>query len=240
MNSIAPLGIAVLGASGRLGQSVLACASNDSRFELVAAWSRTPRTAAPWTDDLGAACAAADVVIDCTLPAATSQVLDACIDNQTALVSAVTGLDGEQQSALAHAAQRIALLHEHNMSVGVHVLADLVQRAAAALPEEFRVELVETHHSQKRDAPSGTAITLAAAASLRQKGDIPIASLRGGSVIGEHVVHFLGPLERLELTHRADDRQVFAAGALRAALWLRGRAAGRVYRFADMLDPNVE
>ena len=184
------------------------------------------------TRNLAAALAGADVAIDFTLPAALPGVLDACVASQTALVSGVTGLTDADHAALSAAAATIPLLHEHNLSVGVHVLTALLAHASEWLPPEFSCELVETHHSGKRDAPSGTALSLVDAV-----GDRPVTthSLRGGGVIGEHTVHYLGPMERLSLTHRADDRRVFAAGALNAARWLVRQRPGGVFRIADCI-----
>ncbi|MEO1034675.1 MAG: 4-hydroxy-tetrahydrodipicolinate reductase [Pseudomonadota bacterium] len=239
MTGAGPLRVSVLGATGRMGRTVIEqIAANDS-FTLAAAWSRKGGSADFATDDLDAACSAADVAIDFTLPSATDEILRACRAAATPLVSGVTGLSPEQRRALDAAAADIPLLHEHNLSIGVHVLRAVVGRAAALLPDTFTGEIIDVHHAEKRDAPSGTAITLAAtvADSLDGAGTPPpVHSLRGGSVVGEHSVHFFGPMERLTLTHRADDRAVFAVGALQAARWLRDQSAGRLWTVADWLN----
>jgi 4-hydroxy-tetrahydrodipicolinate reductase len=197
--------------------------------------------------------ARADVVVDFSTPAATLALAAVAASSGTALVSGTTGLGDDVRAALDRVSARIPLLWEPNMSVGVHVLTRLVAQAAASL-EGWDLEVVETHHRAKVDAPSGTALRLAEAmlqARLRagstrlvhgREGkpgprsaeEIGIHAVRGGDVIGDHVVHFLGGGERLELTHRATSRDVFAHGALRAARWIAGRPAGR-YSLGDVL-----
>ncbi len=186
--------------------------------------------------DVDAALARADVVIDFTRPDGTLAHLAACVRHRVAAVVGTTGLDAAQKSALAGFGREIPIVFAANMSVGVNVLLSLVESAARALGPAFDVEIVEMHHRHKVDAPSGTALRLGEAAAAgagvtlgehavyarhgvtgeRKAGTIGFATLRGGDVVGEHMVVFAGNGERLELAHRATSRQLCAAGALRA------------------------
>ena len=145
-------------------------------------------------------------------------------------MSGTTGLGDDARDALHLAATRVPVLWEPNMSLGVHVLTELVRRASTVLAE-WDAEIVETHHRAKVDAPSGTALRLAESTGRARVG---MHALRGGDVVGDHAVHFLGGGERIELTHRATSRDVFAHGALRAARWIVGRPPGR-YALRDVL-----
>src|SRR5205807_1014906 len=165
-----------------------------------------------------------------------------------------TGLSKEDEALIATAAKRAVVIKAGNMSLGVNLLAALVKRVAKTLDEDFDIEILEMHHNKKIDAPSGTALMLGRAAAAgrgidltqhsvrgrdgmtgaRCAGDIGFASLRGGTLVGEHSVIFAGPAERVELTHRAEDRMIFARGALHAALWARGKKPG-LYSMADVL-----
>jgi 4-hydroxy-tetrahydrodipicolinate reductase len=191
-------------------------------------------------------------LIDFAGPAGFDDALDLALRRGIALVSGSTGLSPSQQAALDAAAARIPVLWSANFSLGVAVLTRLVREAAAALAD-WDCEILEAHHRHKRDAPSGTALALgraaaegrgvafeavAAAASRsgeRRDGEIGFAVVRGGDVVGEHVVALLGQGERVELGHRATDRDIFARGAVRAALWLAGRAPGR-YALQDLFE----
>lgn len=220
-----------------MGTAVRAVAGADPDIDIVSAWSRSQAASAGWTTDLAQALERADIAIDFSLPAATPAIAAACIAHNTALVSGVTGLTDEAATALQNAAVKVAVLHEHNLSLGVHVLSALVAQAATWLPAEFDCSIVETHHTQKRDAPSGTAVSIAAAVTEAAPDREPaIVSVRGGNVVGDHQVAFMGPRERIELTHRADDRAVFAHGAIAAAKWLVTRSPGRLWRVADWLS----
>lgn len=205
------------------------------------------------TSDLGVlATCGATVVIDFSAAELLPEVAERCADAGIALVSGTTGLDAEAQLALQAASDRVAVLWEPNMSAGVFVLGVLLARAIELLGLGFDVELTETHHRAKIDAPSGTAKRLVEVAK-RARGDkdvvisgrdgkpgrrpereIGVFALRGGDVVGDHTVHLLGAGERIELTHRATSRDLFASGALRAAVWLSGKPAGR-YGLADVL-----
>jgi 4-hydroxy-tetrahydrodipicolinate reductase len=195
----------------------------------------------------------AEVVIDFTTPAASQRHAELAGATGKALLVGTTGGGGELDRAIDAAARSAPVLLAANTSLGVTLLIDLVRHATAALGPEWDVEIVETHHRHKVDAPSGTALALGDAAAAgrgvkldrvaergrdghtgpRRTGAIGFASLRGGDVVGEHTVILAGPAERLELTHKAGDRRLFAAGAVRAARWLAHRAPGR-YRMADL------
>lgn len=237
-NATTPLRLLIHGASGRMGQALLRLAAEQpERFAVVGAVSRkvgqrvidgVPQFAA---NELAGA-PACDVVVDFSLPEAFDPVLAHCLAHGCALVSGTTGLSEEQRAAIDAAGEGIAVLWASNFSLGVAVLNDLVERAARAL-QGWDCDIVEQHHVRKLDAPSGTAITLGAAA---EKGGAQprFAAIRAGDIVGEHTVQFASLGERIELTHRATNRDIFARGALHAAAWLAGRAPGR-YRIADML-----
>ena len=229
-----PIRVLVHGASGRMGQALLRLLGPDPRFQLVAAVSRSGggdpgsfRVA-----DIGRV-PAFDVAIDFSLPEAFDGALALCQSRGAALVSGTTGLSDGQRAKLEQAAKSIPVLWASNFSLGVAVLEDLVRRAAAALPA-WNVQIRETHHVHKKDAPSGTALTLARAVQAGSGGMPPIESLREGEVIGEHMVRLAGPGETLEFSHSAGNRDIFALGALHAASLLAGRAAGH-YRLGELL-----
>ena len=234
----APLRLLIHGASGRMGQALLRlCAEQPSPFTVVAAVSRRP--AQRVVDGVPQFAAselhgvpAFDVAIDFSLPVAFEPLLSLCVVRKAALVSGTTGLEPAQRAALDEAARSIPVIQASNFSLGVAVLADLAERAARALPG-WDCDIVEAHHTGKVDAPSGTALALGKAAG--QGGAEPrYASLRAGDIVGEHLVQFTGTGERLELVHRAGNRDIFARGALHAASRLAGRDPGH-YRLADLL-----
>jgi 4-hydroxy-tetrahydrodipicolinate reductase len=173
-----------------------------------------------------------DVAIDFSLPAGFDAVLALCAERGAGLVSGTTGLEQAQLGALEAAASGIPVLSAANFSLGVVVLADLVERAARAL-QGWDCDIVESHHVHKKDAPSGTALALGERAG--QGGANPrYAALRAGDIVGEHTVQFTGPGERIELVHRATNRDIFARGALLAATRLAGREPGR-YQLRDLV-----
>jgi 4-hydroxy-tetrahydrodipicolinate reductase len=205
-------------------------------------------------DDAEALFAAADVVIDFTAPSAVAEHARLAVQSDTALVVGTTGLGEAERAALAEAGRHVAIVQAANMSVGVNLLLDLTRQVASVLGSDFDIEILEMHHRHKVDAPSGTALALGEAAArgrgvrldevaqrvrdgitgARRAGDIGFATLRGGDVVGEHTVIFAADSERLELTHRATSRTIFARGAVRAALWTAGRPAG-VYSMRQVL-----
>ena len=173
-----------------------------------------------------------DVAIDFSLPAGFDAILATCLARGAALVSGTTGLSDAQHVALEAAGARIGVLWSANFSLGVALLEALVERAAGALPG-WDCDIVEMHHTGKQDAPSGTALALGAAAQ-REGAQPRYASIRAGDIVGEHAVQFTGQGERLELVHRAGSRDIFAGGAIHAALALAGRPPG-LHRLRDLL-----
>ena len=239
--------LAVVGASGRMGRRVVELAPEHG-FLVVHALARGAISTL-----LSAGAEPVDVVVDFSSPEATGELARVALETRAALVSGTTGLGSAEESALELASARAAVFWEPNMSLGVHVLADLVSRAALQLGPDFDAEVSEVHHSAKVDAPSGTANRLLGAllearggqpatvvhgrkgrTGPRPCGEIAVHALRGGDVIGDHTVHFLGTGERLELTHRATNRDVFVHGALRAAAFVVGKPPGR-YGMLDLV-----
>jgi len=260
----APLRLAVTGATGRMGRTLLDLLRDDARFEVVAAITApgVPQLGERVWHDRASPCiqadwpqASLDVVIDFSGPGGLSSALEHCQRHGIALVSGTTGIDAALKARVAAAAARIPLMHASNFSLGVAVLARLLRQAAAALPE-WDLEIVEAHHGRKLDAPSGTALTLGEVAATargttlaqegvtgerdgaRRAGSIGFAVVRGGDIVGEHTALLIGPGERVELGHRATDRSIFARGAIEAAHWLCGRAAG-AYDLQAMLAERL-
>jgi 4-hydroxy-tetrahydrodipicolinate reductase len=196
----------------------------------------------------------ADGLLDFTIPAATVAYAELAARHGRAHIIGTTGLTGENEKLIAEAAKRAVIVKSGNMSMGVNLLVALTKQVAKTLDEDFDIEIVEMHHNKKVDAPSGTALMLGQAAAdgrgidlkqrsqrgrdghtgARQAGDIGFASLRGGTVVGDHSVIFAGPAERIELMHKAEDRMIFARGAVRAALWAHGQKPG-LYSMMDVL-----
>ena len=261
--------IAVLGASGRMGQALVR-ALHETPGCTVAAGLEVKGSPAVGSDigllagldPLGVAItddplpvfADVDAVLDFTSPAATVNFAGLAAQARIVHVIGTTGLSEADQAKLEAAARHATIVKAGNMSLGVNLLAGLTARVAEALGPEFDIEILEMHHRHKRDAPSGTSLMLGQAAAKargislaergvrtrdgdigpRRDGDIGFAALRGGDVVGEHRVIFAGPGERIELAHVATDRSIFARGAVRAALWARGRAPG-LYSMQDVL-----
>ncbi|HXY97815.1 MAG TPA: 4-hydroxy-tetrahydrodipicolinate reductase [Steroidobacteraceae bacterium] len=216
----------------------------------VAGLARTNLTV---TSDLPRALADADVALDFSHAGATGANLAACRAAKKPLLIGTTGLDAALEPAITAAAGEVALMLAPNTSIAVALLTELVRQSAATLPASFDIDVLELHHRGKRDAPSGTALALgraaasarglssaitpsapAAAAQGRPEGQIGVTSVRAGDIIGEHTVLFSGPGEQLSLTHRASDRELFARGALTAALWLMSQPPGR-YGMRDFI-----
>lgn len=252
--------VCVLGPSGRMGRAVIDAAAGRPEVRITSAIDRddaaglgtqvVPGVAA--SADLATGLDVADVYIDFTSPGSTRHAAVIARQRTRAAVIGTTGLGAEDEAALAALAQVAPIVVAANFSLGVNLLLGLVQQAARALGTEWDAEVVETHHRAKRDAPSGTALMIARAIAAghgadydqvkrhtrdgdvgpRPRGEIGVSSVRGGDVIGEHTAYFFGPAERIEISHRATSRTIFAAGALRAAAWVVGRPPGRY----DMLD----
>ncbi|RUL65959.1 4-hydroxy-tetrahydrodipicolinate reductase [Dyella dinghuensis] len=260
-----PIRVAINGASGRMGRALLALIREDRRFELVHAGvsAGSDHDGKPVFGELSTSiryshdwqlARNANVVIDFSGPDGLAAALTHCVEHGAALVTGTTGIDASLQKQLADAASHIAVLHAANFSLGVAVLTRLLREAAAALPD-WDLEIVESHHSRKEDAPSGTALALGHAAAdargttlekdgvfaregrpgARHRGAIGFAVVRGGDVVGEHEALLLGQGERVELSHRATDRSIFARGALEAAAWLAGHKPG-AYSIDQMLQ----
>ncbi|MQX37302.1 4-hydroxy-tetrahydrodipicolinate reductase [Roseospira navarrensis] len=237
---------------------VLAAGSERSGGDLVGADVASVVGAEPVgaaiTDDPAALVAGCDAVIDFTTPAATVAHADLAAARGTILVVGTTGLGASDLTRLSEAASGARIVRAPNMSVGVNLLMALTRKVAATLGEDYDIEILEHHHRHKVDAPSGTALGLGEAAAAgrgvdldaaadrvrdghtgaREDGRIGFAVLRGGDVVGDHTVMFAGPGERIELTHKASDRAIYARGALRAALWAAERPNG-LYGMADVL-----
>ncbi|MSP67298.1 MAG: 4-hydroxy-tetrahydrodipicolinate reductase [Alphaproteobacteria bacterium] len=263
------LRIGLVGAAGRMGQTLAAEVTATAGCALVAACERPGHAALGQDlgtlaglgalgltigDDAAAVFRAADAVLDFTAPAATVAHARLAAAAGRILVVGTTGLKPEEDAELSAAATRAVIVQAPNMSVGVNLLVALTRRVAAILGTEYDIEIVEMHHKHKVDAPSGTALALGRAAAAgrgvvlesvadrgrdgltgaRKAGAIGFAALRGGDVVGEHTVIFAAPGERVELTHKATARGIFARGAVRAALWAHGKPAGR-YDLADVL-----
>lgn len=220
-----------------MGQALLRLAATDDSMRIMAAVSQAvgqrvvdgiPQFSSGELENVPAF----DVAIDFSIPKAFDSILALCVQRGTPLISGTTGLDGAQKSALADASTRIATLWSSNFSLGVAVLTALAERAARALPG-WDCDIVESHHKNKLDAPSGTALSLGLA--VEHGGAKPrYASLRAGDIIGEHTVQFTTTGERIELIHRAGNLDIFARGALHAAVQLVGRAPG-AYQLADLI-----
>jgi len=231
-----PIRISLFAPNGRMGQAITAAVSEDPRFSL--------------DQDNG------DVLVDFSTPGALEASLDRAVSAGVPILIGTTGLHELADSRIAAAANEIAVLRAANTSIGVALLAELVERAARVLGEAWDIEVSETHHRLKADAPSGTALMLGEAAAAgrgealsaergrhgtglkRNTGAIGFASLRGGTVAGDHDVMFLGPDERLILSHRAESRMIFARGALAAARFLVGKKAG-LYSMRDVIGART-
>jgi 4-hydroxy-tetrahydrodipicolinate reductase len=237
--------IGIIGSAGRMGQAI-AAAIADVGEDLAGGIDQD--------GDPLALAEKADVLVDFSSPAALEANLDAASSTGVPIVIGTTGLEERHHWLIDHAAESVAVLQTGNTSLGVTLLAHLVQEAASRLGDDWDIEIVETHHRHKVDAPSGTAVLLGEAAArgrgirlgensargrdgitgARESGTIGFASLRGGSVAGDHTVHFLSDNERLSLSHLAENRAIFAKGAVRACQWLIGKPHGR-YTMPEVL-----
>jgi 4-hydroxy-tetrahydrodipicolinate reductase len=264
----APVRIAVLGAAGKMGRALVRVLGDEPGGKLVCAVERPGAREMGQDAGVLAGVAAAAVVLGEELPAANQADVwvdfsaaaaaaghaQAAADAGAALVLGTTGLPAPDRVRITELSRRVPVVLSPNMSVGVNVLLRLVAEAARSLGPGYDIEILETHHRQKRDAPSGTALRLAESLAeatgrnlaetgryarhgdigARPGSEIGLQTLRGGDVIGDHTVFFLGLGERIEITHRASSRETFARGAVRAALWLAGRQPG-LYDMRDVL-----
>ncbi len=261
--------IAVMGAAGRMGRELVRTLAGVPGCIIAGG---IERSGSEWvgqdvgriagidalgvavTDDALELIARADAILDFTSPAVSVEIAGLAANARIVHVIGTTGLQSEHMAAIAAAARHATIIQAGNMSLGVNLLIGLTRKIAAALDEDFDIEVVEMHHRQKVDAPSGTALMLGQAAAdgrgialadrsvrvrdghtgARQRGDVGFAALRGGSVIGDHRVVFAGDGERIEIAHLADDRGIYARGAIKAALWGRGKTPG-LYSMIDVL-----
>ncbi|MFO7953482.1 MAG: 4-hydroxy-tetrahydrodipicolinate reductase [Thioalkalivibrio sp.] len=256
--------IAIAGAGGRMGQNLVQAVDEHPDARLGAASERPGSEAlgqgvgqegrVRLVDDLATVTDDFDVLIDFTAPQATMQHLDLCARSGKALVIGTTGLDAEQEQRLRLAAGDLPIVYAPNMSVGVNLTFKLVELAARALGDSVDVEILEAHHRHKVDAPSGTALKLGRVVAetlgrdleqdavygregqtgARDRRTIGFATVRGGDIVGEHTTLFAGDGERVEITHKASSRTVFASGAVRAAVWLAGAGNG-LFDMQDVL-----
>lgn len=267
-------GIVVTGASGRMGRMLIETIAASDQARLVGAVERAGHD---WigqdlgtamgeaalgltvTDDPLEAFARAQAVIDFTSPAATVEFAALAAQARAVHVIGTTGLSEDDLAAIKAAARHAVVVRAGNMSLGVNLLVQLTKRVAAALDEDFDIEVIEAHHNRKVDAPSGTALMLGEAAAIgrgvrledvrdaaregitgeRTRGHIGFSAIRGGDIVGEHDVMFAAPGERVILRHVATDRAVFARGALKAALWGQGQHPGE-YDMVDVLGLSVQ
>jgi 4-hydroxy-tetrahydrodipicolinate reductase len=261
--------LVVAGAGGRMGRTLVKAISETEGLALAGALEDARSPLLGWDAGtlaglgenhvklVGAAetpLKDADAIIDFTAPAATVAYAGVAASLGKIHIIGTTGLGAEDEAKIKDAAKKAVIVKSGNMSVGVNLLAALTRRVARTLDPSFDIEILEMHHNQKVDAPSGTALMFGRAAAegravehdkrsvrsreghtgARNSGDIGYAALRGGTVVGEHHVIFAGPAERLELVHKAEDRMLFARGALHAALWARSQKPG-LYSMADVL-----
>ena len=232
--------VAILGAAARMGRMLVKLAEADANLEIVAKVDVVDGYDTTWP-------AGTEAVVDFSFHAAVAPNVEKAAAEGVAYVIGTTGLTAEEQARVDACIGKIPLVQAANYSLGVNLLLALVRQAAAVLGPQYDIEVVEMHHKHKKDAPSGTALMLANAAAEgravklddvacygrrglvgeRPEGEIALHALRGGSVVGDHTVMFAGDLERVEITHKAQSREAFAAGALRAALWAVGRKPGK-------------
>jgi 4-hydroxy-tetrahydrodipicolinate reductase len=266
---MAEIRLVVAGAGGRMGRTLVKAIADSKDFTLAGALEDArspllgsdagvlaglPENGIKLTGDAAAVLAKADGIIDFTAPVATVAFAALAAKAGKVHIVGTTGLSAPDEAKIKDAAKGAVIVKSGNMSLGVNLLAALVRRVAKTLNNSFDIEILEMHHNQKVDAPSGTALMLGRAAAegrgidldknsvrsrdgntgARHSGDIGFANLRGGSVVGEHSVIFAGPAERIELTHKAEDRMIFARGALHAAAWGRSQKPG-LYSMSDVL-----
>jgi 4-hydroxy-tetrahydrodipicolinate reductase len=223
-----PVRVLVIGAAGRMGKTVVDLARNDPKIEVVAQCDLG--------DPIEPAMKNCDVAIDFSHADAITEICRTALHHHKSLVIGTTSHSKEQRRLVEDAAQSLPIVFTSNFSIGVNALFSLTREAAELLGRDFNPEIVERHHKMKKDAPSGTAKTVAEILKTVRKmeNEVSIQSIREGDVVGEHTVIFSGPGERFELTHRAASREIFARGALRAADWIIGKPAG-LYSMQDVL-----
>ena len=221
-----PVRVMLIGAAGRMGKTVRELAQNDRETQIAALCDLG--------DSVEPAMRNCDVAIDFSQADSIDEVCRAALRHGKSLVIGTTGHSQQQRKTIERTAHSVPIVFASNFSVGVNVLFWLTQKAAELLGSDFISEIVETHHKMKKDAPSGTAKTLQEILDTVRNSETPIQSIREGDVVGEHTAIFRGPGERLELTHRAANREIFALGALRAAKWIVDKTPG-LYSMQNVL-----
>lgn len=253
------INLIICGAGGRMGQAIIEACRENSDFTITGLVEspghsmighKAGDTLPEMMDDLAKVITKCDVLIDFTSPEASLKNAKTASQNNKPMVIGATGIDAGQMTELQELSKKIPMLVSSNMSIGVNLLYDIISRAAKTIPGNYDVEIIETHHRHKKDAPSGTAKKLLSEITAvrggqpvyqressnkpRGEGEIGVVSIRAGDIVGEHTVVFAGPGERLEFTHRAHSRRVFAEGALMAAKFL-AQAKPRMYDMKDVL-----
>jgi 4-hydroxy-tetrahydrodipicolinate reductase len=221
-----PVPVLLIGAAGRMGKTVREIAQSDPGIQIAALCDLG--------DSIEPAMKNCDVAIDFSQASSIDEICRAASLHGKSIVIGTTGHSQQQRKTIEETTQSVPIVLASNFSVGVNVLFWLTQKAAELLDSDFNPEIIEAHHKMKKDAPSGTAKTLAEILKAVQNSEIPIESIREGDVVGEHTVIFKGPSEHLELTHRAANRGIFALGALRAAKWIVHKPPG-LYSMQDVL-----
>ena len=248
------------GCNGQMGQAIAARAENQAEIEIVAGVDNAGdlRYAFPVFDRFDALDAQADMVIDFSHVSLTPSLLDYCKDKQLPLVLCTTGIAGDLEAKVMQTAKNIPIFQSFNMSVGVSLLRSLVHLAAKALGDTYDIEIIEKHHNQKVDAPSGTALMIAEAVASalpyepvyvhdrsathkkRDRQEIGIHAIRGGSIVGVHEVLFIGPQETISISHTAESRVLFATGAIKAAFFLASRQSPGLYNMDDLVQASLD
>jgi 4-hydroxy-tetrahydrodipicolinate reductase len=220
--------VLLVGAAGRMGKTIDALANGDPNIDIAARCDLGDSIELPMKN--------CDVAIDFSQADATAEICRVALEHSKPLVVGTTGHTWEQRRIIEETARSVPIVFASNFSIGVNVLFWLTRKAGEQLGDDFEAEIIETHHTMKKDAPSGTAKTLAEVlkAARKMQSEVPIRSVREGDVVGEHTVIFSGPSERLELTHCAASREIFARGALRAAKWVIDKPP-RLYSMQDVL-----
>ena len=224
---MSPVRILLVGGKGRMGKAIEDEASVSQTGLTIARRCQRGDSIDDKVQDV-------DVVIDVSHADATDALCAACTKGRVPIIIGTTGHSAEQRNTIEKAARSVPVVLASNFSIGVNALFALTRRAAEILGDEFDRKIIETHHRMKKDAPSGTAKTIAEILRADGAGEISIQSVREGEIVGEHTVIFAGPGERLELSHHAESRAIFARGALRAARWIVGQPPG-LYSMQDVL-----
>lgn len=248
--------VIICGAGGKMGKVVLEISKNNPDIKIAGGidkFSDAKDFSFPVFKSFSECNISCDVIIDFSRPEALGDILKFCLKNKCGAVLGTTGYTGEQKEQINDAAKNTAIFQSFNMSLGINLISNLINQAAKFLGDDFDVEIIEKHHNQKVDAPSGTALMLADSVSkafddkkeyiygrhdfttARSKKEIGISSVRGGNIVGEHEVLFIGRDETISFTHKAASKDIFALGAIRAAIFLKGKKSGK-YSMTDIIN----